>query len=464
MVDTIPTQTVEAPSNKKGRVSNLMTRAWQRMRENDSQANQLDSSYNLSSSTQRQFSKMLKNYDTAATRKGISDSINSMIDDARKYCTDESRIASITEEAAKNLINEFSSRAAEKFFNKTAEKLRKYVREDSREIISRNVTEIAYDPAFKYDRIYYNLKNYKESKPNKMATDMYERCGLEPQFTRADYAASTIICIYENNKEYETFFRDKLGVRFPGKPSFFLYNFARRNIRDLSVSGEFDSQSRDILINPYIYSAGSHGVSRIAIHELVHFVQCGDKSEEEFESYSRHPNSSVPNDPKLEEMLTHVVYEAGTQLGVFFYDIGSSISKNKFTDSYHILKAMIEDSDNILDPYRDDLSIQSAKALVEAMYNVLKNPKDGNPHKALYDLIKKDYPKSSQVNYGMSLALASLVYTCNAYEMRATISDLMQLDEPCRVVEKLSRIIQNDVTGDILYGIKHLDMRRNIIP
>jgi hypothetical protein len=93
------------------------------------------------------------------------------------------------------------------------------------------------------------------------------------------------------------------------------------------------------------------------------------------------------------------------------------------------------------------------KGWIGEIYKTLKESEPADIHTAFYRLVKSDYERYGQNKYLIAYALAALTFACNDFDVKKTAVDLINIDKPYLLIEKLADIIKEDKDSLILNSI-----------
>lgn len=199
------------------------------------------------------------------------------------------------------------------------------------------------------------------------------------------------------------------------------------------VGGEYHTQGRIELA-----SMSPEAIELTLVHEFVHVLQSKDRKS------STKPESKV---------LVSVLEEGGAEFITTIYSLSkdSRLGKGRYKDASTIISDFQGDISHSIKKIGKEISINSIDGWVNALYETLKE--SDNPYKAFYELIKDDYKKNPFNKYLIGSSFSFLVFSCNRFDVKETITDLIDVNPEHKLIDKISGIIKADKSGRILNSL-----------
>jgi hypothetical protein len=371
----------------------------------------------LTNTTRAALLSVLDKYDKSMTKRAVGNAIYFTILDVWSHSKKEEKlnedeIGKKVEKAASILAKVLNYKPIINSVNKTANKLGKYTDNNT---VMENIFNTVYEPEF------YKTNNY--------SIDNFTNKTL------------TIISVYENYNSYKEFF-NRLGIKIT-KPKIFIRPAETHRSR-------FVTSTQDIQLQAYPEATIS--LDRAVVHEITHMVQSRGKKDMGYgKNYGEDQNVVSNMVEYKKEPQTEIIVEAGSEFMETLYFLNSTEwGLDPTKDVRYRILGNLKFWANIR--AENKTSKYTFNEWNKKIYDTLKNSDDY--HKAFYDLVKDDYSKWDNNNkYLIGASLATIVFSCNKFNTKETVNDLVNIDEPYKLIDKIAGIIKSDKNGHIFESL-----------
>jgi hypothetical protein len=352
--------------------------------------------------------QLIDHYPEKMVRDGVSWSIRNMILDVFETSKNKQKLS--PEEIKKNLnkaaeviLKAFSNESFIILINETGSKLDQHLTDHR--VILRNIAQITDRPELTKDYTY--------------------------PLDEVEAKAATILDVYNNYTAYTKFF-EYLGFQLPKTKLFPQSSFAE--------GSAFFHVSAEVYISARYTPSNKWFINFHAVHELAHRLQLKEAKPIPYGKYYGVDDTTVAKSiNENKESVSVIIVESGA---IFVEALYGVWSPNKDKVSAHFVLDTLD---------RLQLRSPNTKKWMTRIYLAMQQNQD--PHKAFYNLVNKAFEKDNRIKYEVGTALAMLLYSCNQFDAKKTAIEMIKLDKPYLIIEKLYELIKADKDGRILVNV-----------